>query len=237
MTTLFWLMAVISTVRATSLYDASEGRIGYQFPDLILTPSCLHLADLSPEMHLSPHKGTDSGLLDIRRQKQTETVVSRWSICAQDMKQDLKQDMNEALSSGLDSQPVSRQQRMYVVTAFLRAGEIDAAFETFEPLLRFLETNDSGYNHRQQTSEQSGWTDEHWSVVILEAWLLSTVGLDRESLSLLENVPSTTGDAGGKYIVETNIRHRRYQFRKRNRLWKESLTSPSISAWNWWHKA
>ncbi len=229
MSVVFWLIAVVSVVQATSLYDASEGRIGYGFPDIALSPSCFELADASVDTQVSSPKKADSSVrIEAGERTGTKSMDSGWRTCAH--------DMNELLSSELSPKPVSRQQRMYVVTAFLRAGDIDSAFQTFEPLLQFLQSHTNGENHLKHTSEQA-WTDEHWSIVILEAWLLSRVGLDRESLSLVKHVPSTTLDAGGKYIVETNIRHRRYQFRQRNRIWKEGLSSSSIKAWNWWHKA
>ena len=75
---------------------------------------------------------------------------------------------------------------MWSVVAALRSNQLDRAFDEFEPLLIFL---------------QREWSDDYWSIVLLEAWLLFEVGLQKEAHTLLKEVPNDSMDLSGKHIL------------------------------------
>ena len=75
---------------------------------------------------------------------------------------------------------------MWSVVAALRANQLDRAFDEFEPLLGFL---------------QGEWSEDYWSIVLLESWLLFEVGLQKEAHTLLKEVPNDSIDASGKHIL------------------------------------
>ncbi len=119
------------------------------------------------------------------------------------------------------TQNSSPQERMWAITAALRAGDNDLAFREFEPLLT-----------RLQDSEEDSWT-----YLILESWILSSLNLHQEALSLLKSVPESASDWEGRNIVYANILHRQRRFAKRDRFWKVGLREGYMGAWTWWHRA
>ena len=111
---------------------------------------------------------------------------------------------------------------MWSVVAALRSEQLDTAFDQFEPLLTFL---------------QGDWQDEYWSIVLLEAWLLFEVGLQKEAHTLLKEIPSDSLDASGKSIVlftEVYCMKSRWA---QERFWSRTATSGLLTSWSWWHRA
>ncbi len=117
-----------------------------------------------------------------------------------------------------DSSP---PERMWAITAALRAEEYELAFREFEPLLSHIEKQEGDY----------------WSYLILESWILSTLNLHQEALSLLKSVPKNALDWEGRNIVYANILHRQHRFVKRDRFWLHGVNDSGVGAWTWWHKA
>ena len=111
---------------------------------------------------------------------------------------------------------------MWAVVASLRAEQLDRAFDEFEPLLVFL---------------QGEWDEEHWSIVLLEAWLLFEVGLHKEARTLLKKVPNDSADASGKHILLFTEWYAKKSNRLQERFWNRTAAEGLLTSWSWWHRA
>ena len=110
---------------------------------------------------------------------------------------------------------------MWAVVAALRAERLDTAFDEFEPLLTFL---------------QGEWRDEFWSIVLLEAWLLFEVDLQKEARTLLKEIPNDSVDASGKHIVLFTEWYARRSSRSQERFWNRTAADGLLTSWSWWHR-
>ena len=118
--------------------------------------------------------------------------------------------------------PNDYQLAMWAVVSALRAEQLDRAFDEFEPLLTFL---------------QGEWSDELWSIVLLEAWLLFEVGLEKEARTLLKEVPNDSIDASGKHILLFTEWYSTKSNRIQERFWNRATTDGLLTSWSWWHRA
>lgn len=111
---------------------------------------------------------------------------------------------------------------MWSVTSAIQSNQVDLAFDRFEPLLGVLKND---------------WKEEYWSIVILEAWLLSSLGLQEEAMKLVKSVPNSAMDVAGKEVVLGDVLDRQRRYWRRDRAWSRSIENGSVTAWNWWHKS
>ena len=111
---------------------------------------------------------------------------------------------------------------MWSVTSAIQSKQIDLAFERFEPLLGVL---------------QNDWKEEYWSIVVLESWLLSSLGLQEEAMKLVESVPDNAADVAGKYVVRGDILSRQRRYWRRDKDWSRSVENGNVTAWSWWHRS
>ena len=118
--------------------------------------------------------------------------------------------------------PTDYHLAMWSVVAALRAEQLDKAFDEFEPLLIFL---------------QEEWSEDYWSIVLLEAWLLFEVGLQREALRLLKEVPNDSVDASGKHILLFTEYYTQKSSWTQDRFWERAATDGLLTSWSWWHRA
>ena len=111
---------------------------------------------------------------------------------------------------------------MWSVTSAIQSKQMDLAFERFEPLFGVLKTE---------------WKEEYWSIIVLESWLLSSLGLQEEAMKLVDSVPDNVIDVAGKNVVLGDILSRQRRYWRRDKVWSRAVENGSVTAWSWWHRS
>jgi tetratricopeptide (TPR) repeat protein len=111
---------------------------------------------------------------------------------------------------------------MWSVTSAIQSKQVDLAFDRFEPLLGVL---------------RNDWKEEYWSIVILEAWLLSSLGLQEDAMKLVGSVPDSATDVAGKQVVMGDILSRQHRYWRRDKAWSRAIDNGNVTAWTWWHRS
>ena len=104
---------------------------------------------------------------------------------------------------------------MWSVVSYIRSGNYSNAYTQLGIIM--------------PRAEQIGW-----SVLVLESWLLNSLGGTKESIAILKHYPSSDPDYLGAQIVLLDAYRQREKQRKFRKLEEHVITSGKADAWFWW---